>query len=70
MRSFGATLLLLGILGYAYAAGRESELPPIAEGLSIGESFEQPAGRWQAARYGAAAVAGFGLLMLLFPKGR
>jgi hypothetical protein len=29
-----------------------------------------PAGRWEMARYAAAGIAGFGLLMAFFPKGR
>jgi hypothetical protein len=45
-------------------------MPPLASGLSVGESLEQPVGRWEMARYGCAAAAGFGLLMAIFPKGR
>jgi hypothetical protein len=70
VRSFGATLLLLGVLGYLYASSRASDLPPLAEGLGVAESLEQPAGRWEMARYGSAAAAAFGLLMLMFPRGR
>ena len=45
-------------------------MAPLAAGLSVGESLEQPAGRWEMARYACAAAAGFGLLMAMFPKGR
>jgi hypothetical protein len=70
MRSFGAILLLLGVLSFFYASSRLDEVQPLPEGLSIGESLKEPAGRWEMARYGSAAVAGFGLLMAMFPKGR
>jgi hypothetical protein len=70
MRNFGATLLVLGALGFFYCSSRLSEVEPLPEGLSIGESLDHPAGRWDMARYGSAAAAGFGLLMALFPKGR
>ena len=70
MRSFGAVFLLLGILGFFYASSQLEEVAPLPEGLTIGESLRAPAGRWQMARYGCAAVAGFGLLMAMFPKGR
>jgi len=70
MRNLGAILLMLGIGGFLYCSNRLADLPPLASGLSVGESFQQPAGRWDVARYACAAGAGFGLLMLLFPKGR
>jgi hypothetical protein len=70
MRNFGAVLLLLGILGFFYASSRLSEVEPLPPGLSVAESLRAPAGRWEMARYGAAAAAGFGLLMAMFPKGR
>jgi hypothetical protein len=70
MRNFGGVLLLLGILAFFYASSRLGEVEPLPEGLSIGESLKEPAGRWEMARYGSAALAGFGLLMAMFPKGR
>jgi len=70
MRNLGAILLVLGIGGFFYCSSQLSDLPPLAEGLSIGDSLEQPRGRWEMARYGCAGAAGFGLLMALFPKGR
>ncbi len=39
-------------------------------GSSVRESLQYPAGRWTVARYAIATVAGMGLLLLLFPKGR
>ncbi|HYN03111.1 MAG TPA: hypothetical protein VE359_11745 [Vicinamibacteria bacterium] len=70
MRNFGAVLVLLGILGFFYATSRLGEAAPLPEGISVTEGLDQPAGRWEMARYGCAAVAGFGLLMAMFPKGR
>jgi hypothetical protein len=70
MRNFGATLLLLGIVGFFYASSRLRDAQPLPEGLSITEGLQHPAGRWDLARYGSASVAGLGLLMALFPKGR
>jgi len=70
MRNFGGILLLLGILGFFYASAQLSDATPVPPGLSISESLEHPAGRWEFARYGSALVGGFGLLMALFPKGR
>ena len=70
MRNFGAILLLLGILGFFYASSRLDEVEPLPEGLSVSEGLKEPAGRWEMARYGCGAAAGFGLLMAMFPKGR
>ena len=63
-------VLIFGILAFFYASSRLDEAAPLPEGLSISESLKEPAGRWQMARYACAGVAGFGLLMALFPKGR
>ena len=70
MRNFGIIALIFGILAFLYASSRLDDLEPLPEGLSISESLKEPAGRWQMARYGCAGLAGFGLLMALFPKGR
>jgi hypothetical protein len=70
MRSFGVILLVLGILGFFYASSRLDEAQPLPEGLSLSEGLKEPGGRWEMARYGCTAAAGFGLLMALFPKGR
>jgi hypothetical protein len=63
-------MLLLGILGFFYASSRLGDAEPLPEGLSVAEGLQHPAGRWDVARFGCAAVAGFGLLVALFPKGR
>jgi hypothetical protein len=70
MRNFGAVLLLLGILGFLYCSSRLSEAPAMPQGLSVSDSLDYPAGRWEMARYASAGAAAFGLLMTMFPKGR
>lgn len=70
MRSFGAILVLAGILGFFYCSDRLSEAPPLPGGLTVRESLDQPAGRWELARYGCLGAAAFGLLLSLFPRGR
>jgi len=70
MRNIGGILLIFGILAFFYASSRLDDVEPLPAGLSIGESLKAPAGRWQMVRYACAGVAGFGLLMALFLKGR
>jgi hypothetical protein len=70
MRNFGIIVLVLGIFGFFYASGQEGQYEPVPDGLTVVESLHYPAGRWQVARYGSAVLAGFGLLMGMFPKGR
>jgi len=70
MRNSGVILLILGILAFFYASSRLEEAEPLPEGLSVSEGLKEPAGRWQMMRYACAGVAGFGLLMAMFPKGR
>jgi hypothetical protein len=70
MRNFGGILLLLGILGFVYAAQQLEKQEPTPPGVSVSEGLERPAGRWELARYACAGAAGIGLLMALFPKGR
>lgn len=70
MRNFGSILMIVGIGGFFYCSSRLSEAPPLAPEQSIGEGIQQPAGRWDMARYGCAGAAAFGLLLALFPKGR
>ncbi len=70
MRNFGGILLVVGILGFFYASSRIDELGPLPAGLSVSEGLKEPAGQWEMGRYGCVAVAGFGLLMAIFPKGR
>lgn len=70
MRNFGGVLLLLGVFGFFYASSQLEKYEPVPPGKSVGEGLEYPAGKWDLARYGCAAAAGFGLLMAIYPKGR
>jgi hypothetical protein len=70
MRNLGGIALLVGILGFLYSSSRLTEAPPTSEAASITEELRESGGRWELARYGSAAVGAFGLLMLVFPKGR
>jgi hypothetical protein len=70
MRNFGLILLVLGILAFFYTSSRLEEVEPLPEGLSVFEGLKEPAGRWEMARYACAGVAGFGVLIAMFPKGR
>ncbi len=70
MRNFGLIVLLVGIIGFLYASSRLGEMEPLPPDLSLSESLEQPAGRWELVRYGCGGTAAIGLLLALFPKGR
>jgi hypothetical protein len=70
MRNFGLALLVAGVLGFLYASRELETAPPMPPGLSVGETVDYPAGRWELVRYGAAFCGGLGLIVLLFPKGR
>lgn len=70
MRNLGAILLLAGVLGFFMASQRLEESGPAPADLSLVETLEQPAGRWDLARYAAALSAGVGVVLVLFPKGR
>jgi hypothetical protein len=68
MRNLGAVALLLGILGFFYCSSRLEGMAPLPAGLSVSDGLDQPAGRWELARYACAAAAGFGLLMTMLPR--
>jgi hypothetical protein len=72
MRNLGIVVLVLGIFGFFYASDKQGEYAaePVPDGLTAFEALHYPAGQWQVARYGSAALAGFGVLMAMFPKGR
>lgn len=70
VRKFGLILLLLGVFGFFYASSRASEAGPVPEGLSLSQSIDHPAGRWEMARYAAVGAAALGILLALFPQGR
>jgi hypothetical protein len=70
MRNLGGIMLLVGVLGFFYCTGQRDTYPELPPGLSVSDSLKQPAGKWDVARYVCAGIAGFGLLMAFFPKGR
>jgi hypothetical protein len=70
MRNFGGIMLVVGVLGFFYCSGQKDKAPELPEGLSLSDAIHQPAGKWDMARYACAGLAGFGLLMTFFPKGR
>ena len=63
-------MALVGALVFYYASDRMSASEPVPPGIGISEYTRYPAGRWELVRYGAAGVAGIGLLLALFPQGR
>ncbi len=70
MRTMGGFFAVAGIAGFLYASSQLSQAQPLPPELSVRESIEQPAGKWELIRYGAAATVGLGLLLIVFPKGR
>jgi hypothetical protein len=70
MRNFGGVLVLLGIFGFVYCGTQIEKYEPVPAGKSVSEALEYPAGKWDVGRYACAGLAGFGLLMAMFPKGR
>jgi hypothetical protein len=70
MRTLGALLLLVGIVGFFYCSSHLSGLESIPEGTSLGNYLQYDAGKFELGRY-LALIAGFiGILLSLFPKGR
>jgi len=70
MRNSGLILLCAGILAFFYCGSQLSGLPPVPEGLGLGESLSYPAGKWEILRYASGLMALIGLLLAFFPKGR
>lgn len=70
MRSIGGVLLLGGVIGFFYCSDQLSKAQPVPEEKSLSEALDYPAGKWEVGRYASAGVAGIGILMAMFPKGR
>jgi hypothetical protein len=70
MRNLGGILLLVGIGGFIYCHSQLGAVGPLPEGLTISESLQYAAGRYEVGRYAAAFIAVFGFLLAMFPKGR
>jgi hypothetical protein len=70
MRTLGAVLVLIGIVGFVYCSSHLSGLESIPEGTELSKYLEYDAGRYELGRY-ASVIAGLvGVLLSLFPKGR
>jgi hypothetical protein len=70
MRRFGGLALLLGLIGYFYCSSEKGKYGAVPDGMSIGQTLQHPAGKWELRAYGCAVLAAFGGLMLMFPQGR
>jgi hypothetical protein len=70
MRNFGGICLLLGIAGFLYFSSLQSALPDLPANLSISQTLEYPAGRYEMGKYVAAIIGALGVLLALFPRGR
>jgi hypothetical protein len=70
VRKFGLVVMCASALAFFYASGRVSKAPPMPEGLEVSETIRYEQGKWELARYAAAAGGVIGLLFLFFPEGR
>jgi hypothetical protein len=72
MRTFGLLLLIAGIVGFVYFGDQLTKVEPVpeGEGLDVKQSLRYPAGKLEAGRYASIAAALFGILLIMFPKGR
>jgi hypothetical protein len=70
MRTLGAVLVVLGIVGFVLASDQIEKMGPPAYELELGEYLRHPTGRMELLKYGAAVTGAVGLLLALYPKGR
>jgi hypothetical protein len=70
MRTLGGILLLGGLLGFFYCTSQLEGVEPLPEGMDVMESVRHPTGRYEVGRWAALCVAGIGVLLALYPKGR
>ena len=57
MRTLGALLLLVGIVGFFYCSSHLSGLESIPEGTSLGNYLQYDAGKFELGRYHEAVLA-------------
>jgi hypothetical protein len=71
MRTFGLLLLVAGVVGFFYCGAELTKVQPLPEdqALTVQESLEYPAGRYEAGRYGSVVLGVFGVLFIALPKG-
>jgi len=70
MRRFGLLLVAVGLFGFLYCTWEQERHQPVPEGVDALAALRYPAGRYEMGRYAAAFAGLFGVLMLMFPKGR
>jgi hypothetical protein len=70
MRTLGALLVLIGIVGFVYCSSHLSGLESIPEGTDLSKYLEYDAGRYELGRYASVIAALVGVLLSVFPKGR
>jgi hypothetical protein len=70
MRTLGALLLLVGIVGFFYCSSHMSGLEAIPEGTSLGDYVKYDAGKFELGRYASLVAALIGVILSMFPKGR
>jgi len=70
MRTLGALLLLVGIVGFFYCSSHLSGLESIPEGTALGDYLRYEAGKFELGRYLALVAALIGVILSMFPKGR
>jgi hypothetical protein len=72
MKTLGLLMLMGGIAGFFYFSSQLGAVDPLPTGqaLTIWEALEYPAGKLEAAKDTAAAVAIFGLIFIVFWKDR
>jgi hypothetical protein len=71
MRTLGLLLLVAGVVGFFYCGDQLTRAAPLPEGeaLTVRESLDYPAGRYEAGRYGSVVLGVFGILFIALPKG-
>ncbi len=70
MRTLGAVLLLVGLVGFFYCSSHLGGLESIPEGTPLGRYLEYDAGKFELGRYLALICALVGVILAMFPKGR
>jgi drug/metabolite transporter (DMT)-like permease len=70
MRTLGAFLILIGIIGFVYCSTQLSKTSPVPPGRTIMETLDYPAGRLELGQYAAVVVGAVGALITILPRER
>ena len=70
MRNLGLIFLFGGILVFFYCTTQLSGLDPVPAQATLRQYLDYQAGRFELGRYAGLCLAGIGLLLSLFPRGR